>query len=105
MQRTVQLDAFGEAGRIVTVSPRLFILLDLPPLPAAVLPLEVHCKSCGAILVSWALPGLGATAVSCACSRAICRPHWTAEDLGSQWAAVVQIRSQVERQVASPEDN
>jgi hypothetical protein len=106
MQRTVQLNSFGEAGRIVTISPRLYILLDPAPIPAAVLPLEAHCGSCKAILVSWALPGLGATTVSCACTRAVCKqPYWTAEGLAENWAGVVAIRSRSERAAAPPSDN
>jgi hypothetical protein len=105
MQRSVRIDSFGGAGRVVTVSPRLFIVLDASPIPPVALPLSTVCGSCGAVLVSWALPVAGATVVSCTCSQAVCRPNWTAEELAEHWKGVVQIRGQAERQSAPPSRN
>ena len=53
MERIVQLDSFGDLGRIVTVSPLLFIVLDELPLPALTLSLGGLCKACSRPLVSW----------------------------------------------------
>jgi len=108
VERIVQLDSFGDLGRIVTVSPLLFIVLDELPLPALTLSLGGLCKACSRPLVSWSLPGepIGGAAVACGCTTAVCRPPWTAEALGAEhWPAVVSIRSQVERQAAPPEGN
>ncbi len=55
MERIVQLDSFGDLGRIVTVSPLLFIVLDELPLPALTLSLGGLCKACSRPLVSWSL--------------------------------------------------
>jgi hypothetical protein len=55
VERIVQLDSFGDLGRIVTVSPLLFIVLDELPLPALTLSLGGLCKACSRPLVSWSL--------------------------------------------------
>ena len=86
MERIVQLDSFGDLGRIVTVSPLLFIVLDELPLPALTLSLGGLCKTCSRPLVSWkpARAYRCGAAVACGCTTAVCRPPWTAEALGAE---------------------
>jgi len=106
VERIVQLDSFGDLGRIVTVSPLLFIVLDELPLPALTLSLGGLCKACSRPLVSWSL----ARAYRWCCGSPAGAPQQFAGRPGPRklWApntgpAVVSIRSQVERQAAPPE--
>ena len=107
MQRIVQLDAFADGRKIVTVTERLYIVLGERPTPAVVLPLETVCPFCEEPLKSWALPKswLDGVAVACRCATAVAKPNWTAEGLALHWRGIVAITRQAERADAPPRNN
>jgi hypothetical protein len=106
MQRTLKHDAAPGVGRIVTVTDRIYILLDGVSETAVVLPLEETCPACGAQIKAWELPSaLASTAVACGCLTAVIRPHWTPETIVEHWKALIQVRGQCERKTSDPRMN
>jgi hypothetical protein len=103
MPRTFKLDATSEAPRIVTVTNRIFILLDGLPEPAVKLATKSTCPSCGTPIKAWDLfKELDARVVACACVTALVKPpYWAAKSIVDHWKALIQIRSQVERATAN----
>jgi hypothetical protein len=104
MEQTFKLDAASEAARIVTVTDRIFILLDGLPEPAVKRATKSTCPSCGTPIKAWDLfKELAARVVACACVTALVKPpYWAAKSIVDHWKVLIQIRDQLEQASSKP---